>query len=94
MPIYSLSNDFDHTLTVCSAVSVSAAPTSGLPQQQTVQTSPSAYYTVHVGTNLLWAGWQYNYHQAYGFIEAGTGAKCGEIGLQRALDESGVAGVQ
>ena len=60
-------------LTVCSAVSVSAAPTSGLPQQQTVQTSPSGSYTVHVGTNLLWTGWQYNYHQAYGFIEAGTG---------------------
>ncbi len=61
-------------LTVCSAVSVSATPTSGLPQPTgTVQTSPSAYYTVHVGTNLLWTGWQSNYHQAYGFIEAGTG---------------------
>jgi hypothetical protein len=62
-------------LTVCSAVSVSAAPTSAQPQQQTgtVQTSPSAYRTVHVGTNELWTGWQYNYHDAYGFIETGTG---------------------
>ena len=62
-------------LTVCSAVSVSAAPTSAQPQQQagTVQTSPSAYCTVHVGTNELWTGWQDNYHEAYGFIEAGTG---------------------
>ena len=62
-------------LTVCSAISVSAAPASAQPQQQTntVQTSPSAYCTVHVGTNELWTGWQYNYHEAYGFIEAGTG---------------------
>lgn len=62
-------------LTICSAVSVSAAPASAQPQQQTntVQTSPSAYCTVHVGTNELWTGWQYNYHEAYGFIEAGTG---------------------
>jgi hypothetical protein len=62
-------------LTVCRAVCVSAAPTSAQPQRQTntVQTSPFAYYTVHVGTNALWSGWQYNFHDSFGFIEAGTG---------------------
>lgn len=62
-------------LTVCSAVCVSAAPISAQPQRQTntVKTSPFAYYTVHVGTNALWSGWQYNYHESLGFIEAGTG---------------------
>ena len=83
-------------LTVCSAISVSAAPASAQPQQQTntVQTSPSAYCTVHVGTNELWTGWQVQLPRGIWLHRGRNRDPHGEIGLQRALDESGVAGIK
>jgi len=81
-------------LTVCSAVCVSAAPISAQPQRQTntVKTSPFAYYTVHVGkrtverlaVQLPRVTWLYRGRNR---------DPRGEVGLQRALGESSVAGI-